>query len=113
MLDADSRVSLVNSRVRSRRRKAAKRAIAALSSTCAVLVVALVGIVAALAKPGAGDVVGLYGATLKFSGVGGYVLVGVICFVAAVAITLGCISYRRKSVGSISTGGEKKDVDHV
>jgi hypothetical protein len=113
MLDADSRVVLVNSRVRARRRARSNRSIALLSSTCAVLIVCLVGIIASFGATGSGDVVGLYGASLLFSGVGGYVLVGLICFIAAVVITLGCISYHRKSVNRSGEDGVKKDVDHV
>lgn len=113
MLDANSRVALVNSRVRARKRARVNRSIAVLSSSCAVLVVALVSLVASLGTPGTGDVVGLYGASLLFSGAGGYVLVGIICFIAAVAITLGCVAYRRKLADRTGDGGVEKDVDHV
>ena len=97
MLDLDSRVARVSTRARARRRTIEKRSIAVLSSSCAVLLACLAGVGAILADPVSGDVVGLYGASLLFNGVGGYVLVGLICFAAAVVITLCCISYRRKS----------------
>ncbi len=112
MLNTDERIALVDSRARQRRRTTAKRSIAVLSSSCAVLLACLVGIGALLADPVAADVVGLYGASLLFNGVGGYVLVGLICFAAAVAITLGCLSYRRKSVNRNSDDGFKKGIDH-
>ncbi|MDO5116890.1 MAG: hypothetical protein Q4D34_00150 [Eggerthellaceae bacterium] len=112
MLDTDERIALVNSRVRAHRRAAAKRSITALSSSCVVLAVCLVGFIASFSQPISGDVVGLFGASLLFSGAGGYVLVGIICFIVAVIITLGCVSYRRKSEHRKSDDGVKKDVDH-
>ena len=112
MLDTDARIARVNSRARLRRRTIAKRSIAALSSSCAVLLMCLVGLVTSLANPVSGDVVGLYGASLLFSDAGGYVLVGVTCFIAAVAITLGCVYYRRKSEHRNHDDGVEKDVDH-
>lgn len=113
MMDVDARVARVNTRVRLRRRASAKRSIAALSSSCVVLLVCLVGTVTSMARPETGDVTGLYGTSLLFSDAGVYVLVGVICFVAAVALTLGCISYRRKSERRKNDDGVKKDVGHV
>ena len=97
MLNTDERLALVDSRARARRRTNARRGIAVLSSSCAVLIACIAGIGALLADPVAADVVGLYGASLLFNGVGGYVVVGLVCFAAAVALTLGCISYRRKA----------------
>ena len=113
MLNADERVALVTTRVRARRRASAKRSIAVLSSSCAVLLVCLVALVGSFAQPGVGDVVGLYGASILFSKAGSYVLVALISFVAAVGITLGCISYRHNSERRVRGVGEEKDVDHV
>ena len=112
MLNTDERIALVNSRVRSHRRAVAKRSIAALSSSCVVLAVCLVCLVVSFSRPVSGDVVGLYGASLLFSGVGGYVLVGIVCFIVAVAITLGCVSYRRKREQRNDDVSATKDVDH-
>ena len=112
MLDTDARITLVNSRVREQRRAAAKRSITVLSSVCTALVVCIVGFIGSFANATQGDVVGLYGSSLLFSDAGGYVLVGIISFIAAVAITLGCISYRRKSEQRKPDDLAGKDVDH-
>ncbi|MBQ6453095.1 MAG: hypothetical protein IJJ14_01920 [Coriobacteriales bacterium] len=112
MLDTDARIRLVESRVHAQRRAAVNRSISVLSSACAALVVGIVGLIASFSHASSGDVIELYGSSLLFSDAGGYVLVGVISFVAAVAITLGCISYRRKSEQRAPQDRAGKDVDH-
>ncbi len=113
MLDTESRVDLVVSRARSRRRVQEKRSIRLLSSACAVLTLCIIGLVTSLSQPGMGDVVGLYGATIFYDQAGGYILVALVSFVAAVAITLGCRAYRRNTESRNRDNSFKKDEDHV
>jgi len=45
---------------------------------------------------GTASVQGLYGATLLAGDAGGYVLVAVLCFIAAVCITLACLRRKKR-----------------
>ncbi|WP_242822980.1 hypothetical protein [Syntrophobotulus glycolicus] len=87
---------MVAQRVNVLHRKREKRLSEALSALCLMLTGSLVGAIGALGGRGQGSVTGLYGATMLFEDAGGYVLVGVIAFAAAVAITVLCIHYREK-----------------
>lgn len=112
MLNADERVALVKTRARARKRTVAKRRIASLSSACAVLLVCLVGLVASFSQLGEADVMGLYGSLVRYNQAGGYVIVALVSFAVAVAVTLGCVAYRNRSVGRIRSDGKEKDVNH-
>ena len=96
MMTLDERVSSVQSRsatLAKRERIRTTRMIA--GACCAVLacMAVLVGIAGAgNTVPGETDI--LYGASLFDVGAGGYVLVGIVCAVVAVAITLICIKHR-------------------
>ena len=97
MCDTTDRVARVRARTRQLRRRAReKRAIGALSALCAALVAALAGTISALtqASPAAGP--GMYGSMLLYQDAGGYVLVGVASFTAAVVITALCMKYRNR-----------------
>ena len=97
MCDTTARVARVRARTRQLRRRAReKRAIGALSALCAALVAALAGTISALtqASPAAGP--GMYGSMLLYQNAGGYVLVGVASFTAAVVITALCMKYRNR-----------------
>ena len=65
-----------------------------LSALCLLLTVSLVGAISAFSGQGQSYVPGLYGATMLLEDAGGYVLVGALAFIAAVAITVLCIRYR-------------------
>ena len=97
MCDTTARVARVRARTRQLRRRAReKRAIGALSALCAALVAALAGTISALtqASPAAGP--GMYGSMLLYQDAGGYVLVGVASFTAAVIVTALCMKYRNR-----------------
>ena len=90
MYDTEKRVRLVKQRVRRRLRRGVYR----MSALCTVLCAALVGIAGGLDGGVASAQMGMYGTVLLRENAGGYVLVGVISFAAAVLITLLCIRYR-------------------
>lgn len=90
MYDTEKRVRLVKQRVRRRLRRGVYR----MSALCTVLFAALVGIAGGLDGGVASAQMGMYGTVLLRENAGGYVLVGVISFAAAVLITLLCIRYR-------------------
>lgn len=101
MYDTQTRVAMVTRRVTMLHRKRENRLAAMLSMLCLMLTGGLIGAIGAFGDQGQGYVSGLYGATMLFEDAGGYVLVGVITFAAAVAITVLCIRHREK-------GKEKK-----
>ena len=96
MMTLDERVASVQSRsaiLAKRERTRTARLIA--GTCCAVLacMAVLVGIAGiGNTVPGETDI--LFGASLFDVGAGGYVLVGIVCAVVAVAITLICIKHR-------------------
>ena len=97
MCDTTARVARVRERTRQLRRRAReKRAIGALSALCTALAAALAVTVSALTEgaPAAGP--GMYGSMLLYQNAGGYVLVGVASFTAAVVITALCMKYRNR-----------------
>jgi H+/Cl- antiporter ClcA len=96
MYDTEMRMTVVEHRVAVLRRKHEKRLAAILSMLCLMLTGSISGIASALADGGQGYVPGLYGSTMLFENAGGYVLVGVLAFSAAVVITVLCIRYREK-----------------
>lgn len=98
MRNTEERTGAVLLRARKLREKRAKALNAALAALCCVLTVCLAGAFSVLTGGSrAGHVPGFYGSVLLYDGAGGYVLVGVIAFAAAVAITLACINYRNKN----------------
>lgn len=98
MYDTAERVRQVRLRAGQLHRKRENRLLGGLSSLCAVLAFSLIGSIAAMTGGGQGGTVpGLYGAMLLFEDAGGYVLVGVLAFAAAVVITVLLIKYRAKS----------------
>lgn len=96
MYDIQTRVAMVERRVNVLRRKRDNRLTAMLSMLCLMLTGSLAGAIGAFGSGGQGYVSGLYGATMLLEDAGGYVLVGVLTFVAAVVITVLCIRYRKK-----------------
>ena len=96
MYDSEMRVAMVKHRVSVLHRKRENCLSAMLSALCLLLMGSLVGVISAFSGKGQSCVRGLYGATMLFEDAGGYVLVGALAFVVAVAITVLCIHYREK-----------------
>ena len=95
MYDTQKRVALAKERIAEYRRRQARRSIRSLSVLCALLFLSLLGTVGTVQSQPM-DAAGMYGAILLHEGVGGYVLVAVISFTAAVVITAVCISFRKR-----------------
>lgn len=94
MYDTATRVGLVEKRVRQKRHRQEKRILCRLSALCLLLSVSLVGTIGAFTGFGHSAALSLYGSILLHKDAGGYVLVGILSFTAAVAITLLCIRFR-------------------
>ena len=96
MYDTARRVALVKQRVRENTRRRQRRGIYGLSAACVLLCVVLMqtaGMVVGQGQPAAW---GVFGAMLLREDAGGYVLVGVVSFAAAAAITALCFRLRSK-----------------
>lgn len=100
MHDTPARVALVNKRVRQLRRRREKRAAGALGALCLALLGSLVGTMSLLTRGAPAAESGMYGSMLLYQDAGGYVLVGVVSFTAAVVITALCMRSKYKNRGS-------------
>ena len=89
MYDTATRVGLVKKRVHQKR-----RAFFGLSALCLLLFASLVEALTAFTGFDHSAALSMYGSILLYEDAGGYVLVGVISFIAAVVITVLCIKYR-------------------
>ena len=96
MYDAAKRVALVKQRVRENTRRRQRRGIYGLSAACMLLCTALMQAADTFAVQGQTAAWGVFGAMLLREDAGGYVLVGVVCFAAAVVITALCFRLRSK-----------------
>ena len=96
MYDTARRVALVKQRVRENTRRKQKRGIFRLSAACLLLFVALMQTAGTVVGPGQTAAWGAFGAMLLREDAGGYVLVAVISFAAAAAITALCIRLRNR-----------------
>ena len=96
MYDTARRVALVKQRVRENTRRRQRREVGDLSAVCLLLLAALMESAAALIAPGQTDTWGVFGAMLLREDAGGYVLVAVVSFAAAAAITALCFRLRSK-----------------
>ena len=94
MHDTARRVALVKQRVRENTRRRQRRGIYGLSAACMLLFAALIQTAGAVIGQGQTAVWGVFGAMLLREDAGGYVLVAVISFAAAVAITALCFRLR-------------------
>ncbi len=94
MYDTARRVALVKQRVRENTRRRQRREAISLSAFCLMLFTALAGAADALIVRGQTAAWGVFGAMLLREDAGGYVLVGVVCFAAAAAITALCFRLR-------------------
>ena len=94
MYDTARRVALVKQRVRENNRRRQRREVGGLSAVCLLLLAALMESVDALIGPGQPEAWGVFGAMLLREDAGGYVLVAVVSFAAAAAITALCFRLR-------------------
>ncbi len=94
MYDTSKRVELVKARAQEKACRALRRSVYRLSFLCILLTTALAGMVLSSEGMSGSAVAGLYGSILLHNDVGGYILVGVVAFAAAVVITVLCIRYR-------------------
>ena len=94
MYDTARRVALVKQRVRENTRRKRQRGIYGLSGACMLLCAALMQAAGTVVGPGQTAVWGVFGAMLLREDAGGYVLVAVVSFAAAAAITALCIRLR-------------------
>ena len=106
MYDTARRVALVKQRVRENTRRRQRREAISLSAFCLMLFTALAGAADALIVQGQTAVWGVFGAMLLREDAGGYVLVAVVSFAAAVVITALC--FRLKNRENQKKGGEDK-----
>ena len=94
MYDTARRVALVKQRVRENTRRRQRREVISLSAFCLMLFTALAGAADALIVRGQTAAWGVFGAMLLREDAGGYVLVAVVSFAAAAAITALCFRLR-------------------
>ena len=96
MYDTARRVALVKQRVRENTRRRQWREAISLSAACMLLFAALMQAADAFAVQGQTATWGVFGAMLLREDAGGYVLVAVVSFAAAVVITALCFRLRSK-----------------
>ncbi|MEE0204199.1 MAG: glycosyltransferase [Oscillospiraceae bacterium] len=96
MYDTARRVALVKQRVREHNRRRQRHGIYGLTAACLLLFTVLVREMDALIGQGQVAVQGVFGAMLLRENAGGYVLVGVVSFAAAVVLTVLCMRLRER-----------------
>ena len=96
MYDAAKRVALVKQRVRENTRRRQRPGIYGLGAACMLLCATLMQTAGIVVGPGQPETWGVFGAMLLREDAGGYVLVGVVCFAAAVVITALCFRLRKR-----------------
>ena len=96
MYDTARRVALVKKRRHEYARRKQQREICGLSAACMLLFAALMQTASTVVGPGQSAARGVFGAMLLREDAGGYVLVGVVCFAAAAAITALCFRLRSR-----------------
>lgn len=96
MYDTARRVALVKQRVRENTRRRQRREVISLSAACILLCAALMQTAGTVVAPGQTAAWGVFGAMLLREDAGGYVLVAVVSFAAAVVITALCFRLRSK-----------------
>ena len=110
MYDTARWVALVKQRVRENTRRRQRREAISLSAACMLLCAALTQAADAFAVQGQTAAWGSFGAMLLREDAGGYVLVGVVSFAAAAAITALCFRLRNRE--NCRKGGEDKPARH-
>ena len=96
MYDTARRVALVKQRVRENTRRKRQRGIYGLSAACMLLFAVLTQTAGTVIGPGQTAAWGVFGAMLLRKDAGGYVLVAVVSFAAAAAITALCFRLRNR-----------------
>ena len=96
MYDTARRVALVKQRVRENTRRRQRREAISLSAVCMLLFVVLMQAAGTVVGPGQTAAWGVFGAMLLREDAGGYVLVAVVSFAAAAAITALCFRLRNR-----------------
>ena len=110
MYDTARRVELVKRQIRKNTRRRQKRGIGRLSAVCMLLFAALMQAAGTVVGPGQPEAWGVFGAMLLREDAGGYVLVAVVSFAAAVVITALCFRLRNRETQS--KGGTGKPARH-
>ena len=110
MYDTARRVTLVKQRVRENTRRRQRRGIYGLSAACMLLFAVLMETAGTLVAPGQTAAWGSFGAILLREDAGGYVLVAVVSFAAAAAITALCFRLRNRETQN--KGGTGKPAQH-
>ena len=110
MYDTARRVALVKQRVRENTRRRQRRGIYGLSAMCMLLFAALMQAAGTAVGQGQTAVWGVFGAMLLREDAGGYVLVAVLSFAAAAAITVLCFRLRNRETQK--KGGADKHARH-
>ena len=96
MYDTARRVALVKQRVRENTRRRQRREAISLSAACMLLFAVLTQAAGTVIGQGQTAVWGVFGAMLLRQDAGGYVLVAVVSFAAAAAITALCFRLRSR-----------------
>ena len=96
MYDTARRVALVKQRVRENTRRRQRREAISLSAACMLLFAVLTQAAGTVVAPGQTAAWGVFGAMLLREDAGGYVLVAVVSFAAAAAITALCFRLRNR-----------------
>ena len=91
MYDTERRVALVKQRVRENTRRRQRHEAISLSAACMLLFAVLMQAADALIAPGQAAAWGSFGTMLLREDAGGYVLVAVVSFAAAVVLTICCV----------------------
>ena len=110
MYDTARRVALVKKRVQEITRWRQRRGIYGLSTACVLLFAALMQIAGIFIGQGQTAAQGIFGAMLLREDAGGYVLVAVVSFAAAAAITALCFRLRIRE--NQKKGGTGKPAQH-
>ena len=110
MYDTARRVTLVKQRVWENTRRRQRREVISLSAACILLCAALMQTAGTVVGPGQTSAWGVFGAMLLREDAGGYVLVAVVSFAAAAAITALCFRLRNRE--NQKKGGADKPNRH-
>ena len=110
MYDTARRVALVKQRVRKNTRRRQRREVISLSALCLLLFTVLMQAAGTVVGPGQPEAWGAFGAMLLREDAGGYVLVAVVSFAAAAAITALCFRLRIRE--NQKKGGTGKPAQH-
>ena len=97
MYDTARRVALVKQRVRENTRRRQRRGIYGLSAACMLLFAVMMQVADVFAVQEQTAAWGVFGAMLLREDVGGYVLVAVVSFAAAVVVTVFCTRLRKNN----------------